>query len=237
MSQTDLYRFFNANGALLYIGISLSAVHRASQHKGDKAWWSDVSKMTVERISGTRADALAAERRAIVQEKPLHNVVHNGTRRTLADWKCEQCGCAADLFMAIRAPGTTWHCTCVDCDPYIPEPPNLYWFSVKTIRKPEQVYDWEKHLLAKSWMDEPAWATWDAMVDACRVTHVPARFRTTQAERARKMQRRAIRSEVSRTFGSVIQSGTLRAFTLQDLKAIEAEVDRIISAQERTVTA
>ena len=73
---TDLYRFFDANDRLLYVGISFSAVARASQHRSEKDWWSDVARMDVEHLP-SRAAAEQAERDAIRAESPLHNVVHN----------------------------------------------------------------------------------------------------------------------------------------------------------------
>jgi hypothetical protein len=75
----DLYRFYDASGQLLYVGISLHAAQRASEHRKDKAWWSDVARMEVQHLP-TRHAALDAERTAIVNERPLHNVVHNQQR-------------------------------------------------------------------------------------------------------------------------------------------------------------
>ena len=75
----DLYRFYDASGQLLYVGISLHAAQRASEHRKDKAWWSDVARMEVQHLP-TRGAALVAERTAIVNERPLHNVVHNQQR-------------------------------------------------------------------------------------------------------------------------------------------------------------
>ena len=74
---TDLYRYYDSDGRLLYVGISFSAIARAAQHRSDKGWWRDVDRMTVERMP-TRCDAEVAERHAIINEKPLHNVVWNG---------------------------------------------------------------------------------------------------------------------------------------------------------------
>ena len=76
-STTDLYRYFDAEGRLLYVGISFSAIARAAQHREDKGWWQDVARMHVEHLP-TRSDAVNAERHAIRTEQPLHNVVHNG---------------------------------------------------------------------------------------------------------------------------------------------------------------
>lgn len=74
----DLYRFYDTNQRLLYIGISLNAATRAAQHRTEKPWWTDVAHMRIEHLDVTsRAEALDIERRAIQTERPLHNIVHN----------------------------------------------------------------------------------------------------------------------------------------------------------------
>lgn len=81
-SDHALYRFFNSDGGLLYIGISVNAPQRFKRHKGDQPWWLEVAQITIERYA-SRADVLAAEKRAIETEHPLYNVVHNtGVRLT-----------------------------------------------------------------------------------------------------------------------------------------------------------
>jgi hypothetical protein len=74
---TDLYRHFDANGTLLYVGISLSAIGRLQAHKGSSHWSNNIARVTIENFP-TREMALAAEVRAIQSERPLHNVVHAG---------------------------------------------------------------------------------------------------------------------------------------------------------------
>jgi len=80
---TDLYRYFDADGKLLYVGISLSALNRAIQHKSSAGWWSQQRTMTRE-THPTRSAAEEAERRAIATEKPIHNIVHNRHRAEVA---------------------------------------------------------------------------------------------------------------------------------------------------------
>ena len=75
-TATDLYRYFDADGNLLYVGISLSALNRAIQHKTTAGWWSQQRSMTRETYP-TRQAAEDAERRAIITEKPAHNIMHN----------------------------------------------------------------------------------------------------------------------------------------------------------------
>lgn len=68
-----LYRVRNAAGDLLYVGITSSALRRASEHADAKGWWSDVASIEVEAFE-TRDEATAAERRAVANEQPRHNV-------------------------------------------------------------------------------------------------------------------------------------------------------------------
>ena len=71
--MTELYRHFDAEGTLLYVGVSLSAVHRLGQHKDHSHWFKTIARVEVERFE-TREQALQAERRAILAENPRHNL-------------------------------------------------------------------------------------------------------------------------------------------------------------------
>ena len=70
--RTQLYRHFDADGRLLYVGISLSVVSRLAQHRESAKWFSRISKVTVESYE-TREDALDAENNAIARENPIFN--------------------------------------------------------------------------------------------------------------------------------------------------------------------
>lgn len=70
-----LYRHFDSNGELLYIGISLSAVQRLSQHKQTAHWFKDIAKVEIEHFSSPET-AHAAEVEAIAIEKPKFNIAH-----------------------------------------------------------------------------------------------------------------------------------------------------------------
>lgn len=74
--MTHLYRHFNAHGDLLYVGISKSSFDRYMQHKYGSKWSEEIQTMTIKYFP-SRAEAEAAERRAIIAEKPLWNVTHN----------------------------------------------------------------------------------------------------------------------------------------------------------------
>lgn len=73
--RTTLYRHWNANDDLLYVGISLSHTGRLAQHKRNSRWFYQISRVTLEHYD-TREEALAAERHAIKTESPVFNVVH-----------------------------------------------------------------------------------------------------------------------------------------------------------------
>lgn len=72
---TALYRHWDKDGALLYIGISLNTMARLSQHKRTSCWFYEIARMDIE-WHASRELAEAAERVAIVAERPKHNVIH-----------------------------------------------------------------------------------------------------------------------------------------------------------------
>lgn len=67
-----LYRLFDKDGSLLYIGVSANPTDRMRVHKTGSSWFNNVARLDVEKV-GTKADALNKERRAIIQERPKHN--------------------------------------------------------------------------------------------------------------------------------------------------------------------
>lgn len=79
---TALYRFFDAEGKILYVGITGRLRRRMTEHAKDYAttWWPLVVSRTVE-WHQTRSEAGRAERQAIAAEKPPHNVLHTPRAR------------------------------------------------------------------------------------------------------------------------------------------------------------
>ena len=73
--RTALYRYFDAEGRLLYVGVSLSAIQRQMAHEASSPWYRSHASMTTEWFA-SRAKALQAERTAIISEEPAYNVVH-----------------------------------------------------------------------------------------------------------------------------------------------------------------
>lgn len=53
----------------------MSALHRLGQHAEHSDWFASIARVTIDRFE-TREAALAAERDAIIRERPLHNIHH-----------------------------------------------------------------------------------------------------------------------------------------------------------------
>jgi hypothetical protein len=69
-----LYRLYNGQGQLLYIGISGDVHKRLSAHARTQPWWPEVESCQVE-FFPTRDVLADAERLAIREEHPRHNIV------------------------------------------------------------------------------------------------------------------------------------------------------------------
>ena len=81
--KTYLYRLFDSEGRLLYIGISKSLMQRLSQHQLSKSWAKDVSRVECVAYE-KRSAAEMAEIDAIGKEGPLYNIQHQA-RETAKD--------------------------------------------------------------------------------------------------------------------------------------------------------
>lgn len=66
-----VYRLYDQDGALLYVGATSSIGSRLTQH-GSKDWWSEVRGIEVEHYANMR-EALDAEREVIEATQPKHN--------------------------------------------------------------------------------------------------------------------------------------------------------------------
>lgn len=78
---TTLYRFFDAEGALLYVGITGRGPRRWVEHAAEKPWWSEVARTSTTHYA-TRSAALQAETDAIRSERPRHNLTPTYTPKT-----------------------------------------------------------------------------------------------------------------------------------------------------------
>lgn len=76
--RTALYRLYDAEDDLLYVGITVSPCRRWREHKRDRrdTWWPRVARRTVEWFD-SRPDARRAEVQAIRLEAPEFNVLHS----------------------------------------------------------------------------------------------------------------------------------------------------------------
>jgi predicted DNA-binding transcriptional regulator AlpA/predicted GIY-YIG superfamily endonuclease len=74
MHATSLYRHFDREGRLLYVGISMNVFARLAQHRRESHWYSQITRVEIEHFD-SREEVLAAEGEAIRGEKPLHDVV------------------------------------------------------------------------------------------------------------------------------------------------------------------
>ena len=79
---TYLYRCFDSEGNLLYIGITKSIPTRMEEHKWYSAWWPYLDRYELEEIS-SRKEAFRAETEAIHAELPIFNKI--ASRRSGTD--------------------------------------------------------------------------------------------------------------------------------------------------------
>lgn len=71
--MTDVvYRFYDADGRLLYVGRTGKLVERMAQHRRKQPWFADIATTTLVLCSSYTA-AIAAEAHAIKTENPLYN--------------------------------------------------------------------------------------------------------------------------------------------------------------------
>lgn len=71
-AHCQLYRHFDADGKLLYVGISINSVARLVQHRSVAEWFPLIRTITVESFFD-RKTAERAELDAILKEKPRFN--------------------------------------------------------------------------------------------------------------------------------------------------------------------
>lgn len=87
--RTVLYRHFDADGLLLYVGITNNPTRRLAEHKCRAIWRNEIDRVDVKWI-GDRADALEAEAKAIREERPIFNggasKDYTPTGDALRDW-------------------------------------------------------------------------------------------------------------------------------------------------------
>jgi len=78
-SFNQLYRHWDKDDNLLYIGISYNGVSRLKQHSRSARWFEHIARVTIENFD-SREDVEKAEKEAIIREKPIYNIVHNNPK-------------------------------------------------------------------------------------------------------------------------------------------------------------
>lgn len=76
LTPTSVYRYFDRDGILLYVGITGRGMSRNSEHNKSKDWWPYVTRQEVDHCK-TRRAALNLERETIRQFRPPFNTQHN----------------------------------------------------------------------------------------------------------------------------------------------------------------
>ncbi|MFF0166774.1 GntR family transcriptional regulator [Streptomyces prasinus] len=76
LGKSALYRLYDSAGILLYVGISHYPDVRLKEHAGDKLWWHHVARHEISWLD-SREEALAAEAKAMLEERPLYNGYHH----------------------------------------------------------------------------------------------------------------------------------------------------------------
>lgn len=71
-----LYRWWRADGTLLYVGKSVSLFARIAAHRKSSEFFAAAATMTIQRLE-SEAELAVAEVQAIRDEHPLFNVMHN----------------------------------------------------------------------------------------------------------------------------------------------------------------
>jgi hypothetical protein len=76
MTDHTLYRFFDREGSLLYVGRTIAPARRWREHEKRAPWYAAVASVTRE-VHPTAEAVDLAERAAIANERPIHNIMLN----------------------------------------------------------------------------------------------------------------------------------------------------------------
>jgi len=72
-SAAQVYRHFNQDGELLYVGAAMNGFQRLLVHRDKSFWFREIAVVTIQHFA-TREEALEAENLAIASENPRYNV-------------------------------------------------------------------------------------------------------------------------------------------------------------------
>ena len=103
-----LYRHYDANNNLLYIGITKDIAVRTNEHKRTSRWIKLSSRIELENHKGTYA-AAHAEERAIKKERPIYNITFNN------DYPAREISFRRDrsVALALLSPATDFIMACI----------------------------------------------------------------------------------------------------------------------------
>jgi excinuclease UvrABC nuclease subunit len=76
----SIYKMFDLNGALLYVGMTLTPLPRLNAHHNRQSWWDEVARIEIVPTGMDRETAQHFEAFIIKKNQPRYNVVHNGKR-------------------------------------------------------------------------------------------------------------------------------------------------------------
>ena len=79
---TTVYRIYNENGQLLYVGIATTYLRRLSHHETSAEWFEQGATIRLTHYP-TRGLAATAEVAATVAEKPLYNIAWNQGKKVV----------------------------------------------------------------------------------------------------------------------------------------------------------
>lgn len=97
---TTLYRFFDKDDVLLYVGVTQQAWWRWQTHRASTNWWTSTHHVTLEHFE-YREQALAAEKHAIKTERPVFNRMHRSGDVVITE--VDRCYTADEIAEAFRA--------------------------------------------------------------------------------------------------------------------------------------
>lgn len=88
-----LYRFFDDDDELLYVGKSIRVWSRFVSHQQSRVFYPEAAKVTLQRGFASHEELIAAEKFAILDEQPKFNKVHKNPPKPKRD---PVTGCYAD---------------------------------------------------------------------------------------------------------------------------------------------
>lgn len=80
LRDNTLYRIYDADGGLLYVGATTNPALRISEHSRRRPWWSTAATITMEHFASWET-MIEAESNAIRTEGPKYNQLHSDNPR------------------------------------------------------------------------------------------------------------------------------------------------------------